>query len=433
MKKFFVKIFVLFFICTIFLTNNRTVHASDFPYLEAQGVVLMDGITGEILYSNNSNVQFEPASTTKVMTALVVLNNSNLNDKVTIGLNPTLVDGSAIGIREGEVYTVKELLLGLLLESGNDCAEALAEYISGSNAEFGKLMTEEARRLGAMNTTFKNPSGLSEEGHLTTAYDLALIMREAANNPEFVEISRTESYYYENHPFSDGTEKWATNRNNCYVDWSPYYYENLYCGKTGWTPEANHTYTAAAKQNDQMLIASFLNAYDKAAQYTSVGQLFDWGFANFTTKKIISEGDILDEIILDEEITLPLLATKDIYYTFNNSEYNQSLNLNKSVSFEEKDLSKTTLNRGDILFNASLLINGKSYESIELASGIDRIYKEVKPIDKTSKSFFKTIFIIILIILILFIILIIRIRYVAKRRRFRKKRKLIRKKHFNHY
>ena len=138
MKKFFVKIFVLFFICTIFLTNNRTVHASDFPYLEAQGVVLMDGITGEILYSNNSNVQFEPASTTKVMTALVVLNNSNLNDKVTIGLNPTLVDGSAIGIREGEVYTVKELLLGLLLESGNDCAEALAEYISGSNAEFGK-------------------------------------------------------------------------------------------------------------------------------------------------------------------------------------------------------------------------------------------------------------------------------------------------------
>ena len=188
MKNFFIKIFALLIMCTIFLTNTKVANATDFPYLEAQGVVLMDGNSGEVIFSKNPHTQFEPASTTKVATALVVLDNTELSDKVTIGANPPLVDGSAIGIREGEVYTIEELLLGLLLESGNDCAEALAEYVAGSNAEFAKLMTEKAISLGATDTTFKNPSGLSEDGHLTTAYDLALIMMAAANNPEFVKI-----------------------------------------------------------------------------------------------------------------------------------------------------------------------------------------------------------------------------------------------------
>ena len=200
MKNLLTKVLLLLFICTTIISNIAITKANAAPYLEAQGVVLMDGKSGEILYSQNADVQYEPASITKVMTAIVVLENTNLNDNVTIGENPPMVDGSALGIREGEVYTVEELLLAMLLESANDCAEALAEFVSGSNAEFGMLMTERAKELGCTNTVFKNPSGLSEEGHLTTANDMAKIMQFALTFDDFINISRTISLKYENHP-----------------------------------------------------------------------------------------------------------------------------------------------------------------------------------------------------------------------------------------
>ena len=142
MKNLLMKVVLLLFICTTVFANITIKDTNAMPLLEAQGVVLMDGKSGEILYYQNADVQYEPASITKVMTAIVVLENTSLNDNVTIGTNPPLVDGSAIGIREGEVYTIEELLLAMLLESANDCAEALAEFVSGSNAEFGKLMTQ---------------------------------------------------------------------------------------------------------------------------------------------------------------------------------------------------------------------------------------------------------------------------------------------------
>ncbi|WP_322388531.1 D-alanyl-D-alanine carboxypeptidase family protein, partial [Clostridium perfringens] len=124
-------------VTSIFTTTAK---ATELPTVYSEGAVLMDGKTGTVIYSKNEHTQYEPASTTKVMTALIVLENTKLTDKVTIGEKPTLVDGSKIGIAKGEVYTVEELLLGLLLESGNDCAEALAEHVAGSNEAFAKLM-----------------------------------------------------------------------------------------------------------------------------------------------------------------------------------------------------------------------------------------------------------------------------------------------------
>ncbi len=108
----------------------------------------MDAKTGQVLYEKNSDVQYMPASTTKVMTAIIALEKCNLTDQVTIGENPPKADGSSIGIEQGEVYTIEELLYGLLLESGNDCAEAIAEHVAGSIEEFAKLMNEKAKELG---------------------------------------------------------------------------------------------------------------------------------------------------------------------------------------------------------------------------------------------------------------------------------------------
>ncbi|MDU3721747.1 MAG: D-alanyl-D-alanine carboxypeptidase, partial [Clostridium celatum] len=154
MRKFLIKMLVLVFIFANIFTTLSIVEYSAFPQLYSEAIFLMDGITGDVLYEQNADILYEPASTTKVMTAILAIENCNLDEPITIGKNPPLVDGSRIGIAEGEVYTMKELLLGLLLESGNDCAEAIAEHISGSNSAFGKLMTEKAHEIGATSTTF---------------------------------------------------------------------------------------------------------------------------------------------------------------------------------------------------------------------------------------------------------------------------------------
>lgn len=423
MKKTLTKFLLLLFICTVFFTNITIENVHAVPLLEAQGVVLMDGKSGEILYSQNADVQYEPASITKVMTAIVVLENTNLDDKVTIGTNPPLVDGSAIGVREGEVYTIEELLIAMLLESANDCAEALAEFVSGSNAEFGKLMTERAKELGCTNSVFKNPSGLHEEGHLTTANDMAKIMKFALNFDDFNRISRIISYQYVNHPYSDGTEKWATNRNNCYVDWSQWYYENLYCGKTGWTPEANHTYVATAVKDDEVLVASFLNAYNKDTQYTSVGQLFNWGFDNFNSVKLFNKGDIVGEYQISDNTSIPLLTNKDIYYTLS---ANEEQDITTAFNYADKDYSESSIKKGDVLFDATLIVNGEKYTTLELLSGLDREYTTKIKIENTINKYASNK-IIISIILVLILSLCIYI-YIRKRK-LNKRRDFIRKKY----
>lgn len=434
MKKLLCKTFALIFLLTSVLTNLTTINSFALPNLYSEGVYLMDATTGKVLYEKNSNVQYMPASTTKVMTAIIALENSKLDEQVTIGENPPLTDGSALGLAQGEVYTMEELLFGLLLESGNDCAEAIAEHISGSNEEFAKLMNKKAIELGATNTNFKNPSGLTEEGHLTTAHDLALIMRYASQNTDFVRISQTPSHFYENHPFSDGSEKWATNHNHLLKADSQYKYEYAYCGKTGYTTAANHSYTAVAKKDDQTIVGAFLNATDKDGLYTSVGQLFDWGFENFKTEKVISKGDKLDDYSIDDSTSIPLLSTEDFYYTFNLSEGENITNPNISVEYDNKDLTTTSIKEGDILFYASLLINGNKVSDIKLASGTDREYTTEVMVKNTitkitSSKYFILGVITIIVIIILFIILISIIRNKRRRKKFLARRSYIRNKH----
>jgi serine-type D-Ala-D-Ala carboxypeptidase (penicillin-binding protein 5/6) len=417
MKKFMRKIFLSTIVVTSIFTT--TAKATELPTVYSEGAVLMDGKTGTVIYSKNEHTQYEPASTTKVMTALIVLENTKLTDKVTIGEKPTLVDGSKIGIAKGEVYTVEELLLGLLLESGNDCAEALAEHVAGSNEAFAKLMNDKAKELGALDTNLKNPSGLHEEGHLTTAYDLALIMRAASQNEDYVRISRADSHKYVNHPFSDGSEKWATNRNQLFNEYSPYFYQYAYTGKNGYTPEANHTYTASALKDGQLLVTALLNATDKDNFYTNIGPLFNYGFDNFETIKLISKNDVLSKYKINDDLTIPLVAKDDLYYTKPKLEKAPTY----SIDYVNKDISKKDISNGDTLFKAKVNVNGKTISSIDLVSGCDRKYDLKAKIKESFSSLFNQSN--ISVILVSIVILIILIRYIyfsIKRRNLRKKR-----------
>ena len=417
-KKFLVSTLVASSLFNIIPTIKA--NATELPPVYSEGAILMDGTTGKILYAQNEHTQFEPASTTKVMTALVVLEKTNLSDKVTIGEKPPLVDGSALGIQKGEVYTVEELMYGLLLESANDCAEALAEYVSGSNEEFAKLMNAKAKELGALNTTFKNPSGLHEDGHLTTAYDLALIMKAAAHNEEYVRISQTESYKYVNQPFSDGSEKWASNRNQLLNQYSAYYYSSTYCGKNGYTPEANHAYTAAAVKDNEMLVAAFINATDKDNFYLNIGKLFDYGFDNFKTVKLINANDELDTYKINDEITIPLLAKTDFYYTTSVDDNNPSY----SLEYDKTDISKKAIKAGDVLYKAKININGETVSTIDLISGTNRDYDMKMEYKEYLLEFIKKPLNIIYTVLAIFALFIITnlISSSRKRRKLRRKR-----------
>ena len=417
-KNSFLSMLISILILTF--SNTLVMATIEMPTVYSEAAILMDGITGKTLYSKNEHVRYEPASTTKVMTALVVLEKTNLSDKVTIGEKPPMVDGSAIGIQKGEVYTVEELLIALLLDSANDAAEALAEYVGGSNEGFAVFMNAKAKEIGATNTTFKNPSGLHEEGHLTTAYDLALMMKEANNNPEFVRISQIYSYKFVNQPFSDGTEKWAVNRNQLFNEYTNYLYEYANSGKNGYTPEANHTYTASAVKDGQVLIAAFLNATDKDNFYLNIGPLFDYGFENFETVKIIEKGEKVADFDIEENNKIEAVATKDIYYTRNRADEpigDYTLNFDSFIN----DLSKLEkINIGDLIGSAIVSLDGSTLSSLDLES--------ITAYEKPSISkvlLFKDIniltFVIIFILIIIVIIITSNLILYFKRKRLRKK------------
>ena len=157
--KQILKIFNIVFLFLFCFTYTNAQAETAVPQINADGCALIDASTGKVLFGKNEEKVLEPASTTKVVTALVALEKCKLDDQVTVKEDFTKIDGTAIGLLKGDVLTVKDLLLGLLLESGNDCANALADHISGNTTEFAKLMNAKAKELGALHTNFKNPSG----------------------------------------------------------------------------------------------------------------------------------------------------------------------------------------------------------------------------------------------------------------------------------
>ncbi|SFU66427.1 D-alanyl-D-alanine carboxypeptidase [Clostridium sp. DSM 8431] len=368
-KKYF--IFILSVLSLIFFFVPTYAKATSAPAtLNSNGAVLMDATTGQVLYSKNGDQQFFPASTTKVLTALVVLENSKLDDLVTIGVNPPHADGTSAGIRTGEQYTVDELLHGLLMHSGNDCAEALAEHVSGSTESFAKLMNSKAKELGATGSNFENPSGLPDDKHVTTAHDLALFMKEAIKNSDFIRITRTLTFDFRPSNL-DGNVIHLVNGNHIIdPNYPQYYYKYAVSAKKGYTTVAHFTNVTSAEKDGHTLIVSLLNGPGMQQAYDDSKNLFEYGFNNFTLQKIVSEGDEVGFFTLSDETKVPLLASKDVYYCVNNSDKN-SLKTDFKFNTPEKVNAKSIISRGQSLTKCTVKINNNDYEKIELVSGIN--------------------------------------------------------------
>lgn len=250
------------------------------PVVVAEGAVLLDASTGKVLYGKNQDKQFYPASITKIMTALVVLERCDLKDKVTFSSTATtnLESGAvSLDITEGDVLTVEQCLYGLLLKSANEIGNGLAEHVAGSVSGFADLMNEKAKALGCRNTHFANPHGLNDSTHKTTPYDMALIMRAALENATFRKIDTTTSYSF------PATKKSAartiTMGHKMMYPSDSRYYEGIIGGKTGYTSLAGNTLVTGVEKNGVRLIAVVMKA--RSTQYTDTKAMLDYGFEHY--------------------------------------------------------------------------------------------------------------------------------------------------------
>ena len=248
------------------------------PTIQSEGAVVMDAATGTVLYGKNQNTRYYPASITKLMTALLVLENCQLGDTVTFSKTATEnLEAGAVSLKltEGDKLTVEQCLYGLLLKSANEAANGLAEKVSGSVSGFASLMNQKAAALGCTGTHFVNPNGLNDTNHYTTPYDMALIARAAFQNDTLRKIDTTLSYKFP--ATKNAGERTITMGHKMMYSTDSRYYPGIIGGKTGYTSKAGNTLVTGAEKNGVRLIAVVMKS--KSTHYADTKALLDYGFA----------------------------------------------------------------------------------------------------------------------------------------------------------
>ncbi|AEB76521.1 D-alanyl-D-alanine carboxypeptidase family protein [Clostridium botulinum] len=400
--------FISIFIIAFCINAHNTKAIDTPPTVSADGVVLMDKNTGQVLYSKNLDTQYPPASTTKIMTALLTLENCKLDDVVTVGKNAVNVDGSKVYLFEGEKLTVKDLLYALLLQSANDSAVALSEHVAGSTKEFVNLMNKKAKELGCKNTNFVNPHGLYDDKHRTTARDLGLILRELSKHEEFKQIATTSMYYI--NPTNKETKKrpiW--NKDKLIQKNSKCYYEGCEGGKTGYTIQSKHSFVATATRNNKSLIAVLLHDA-KHTYWDDVIKLFDYGFNNYTRETLYNKDQTLCNYNVTNDLKIPILASEDFYYLKRKDAKDAP-----KLKINDESLGSKSFNKGDIILTGNIIYQNQNLGKVSLASGSNYSSNKlpIKSLSKLSDKQIKAL----MVCIPLFIILIIGIIFSVKRSR----------------
>ena len=269
--------------------------------------IVIDKISGRVLYSTNADEKKYMASTTKILTAIVVIENCDLNENVTVTEKTVGVEGSSVYLEKGEILSVKDLLYGLMLRSGNDCAETLAIHCSGSIKDFAALMNKTATKIGAKNSNFKNPHGLHDDEHYTTARDLAKISAYCMKNPDFKEIVGTKEVDI---PFTTrNTKRRLINKNKMLKN-----FDGATGIKTGFTKKAGRCLVSSAERDGAEYICVTLNC---PPMFERSSALLSQAFACYKPYKLAESDHIIDfvdvenseekcPVCLKEDVILPL-------------------------------------------------------------------------------------------------------------------------------
>lgn len=279
MKRFISLLIALILCLSVYGFSAETLGVS------AESAVLYCADNNKAYFSKNENKRVKPASTTKIMTALLTLEYAKRDNKKVEFKREMISEGSSMYLKVGEVVTLRDLAVGILLCSGNDAANAAAVSISGSKEKFAELMTERAHKIGMKNTNFVTPSGLDDENHYTTAYDMALLMDEALKNPDFKSLTARKT---DTVKFIKPENKITTYSNHNRLLSS---YEYCIGGKTGYTSSAGRCLVSAAVKDGLTLIAVTMNDKRDWADHTA---MYNYGFKNYRMKEIDDNNFFLD-------------------------------------------------------------------------------------------------------------------------------------------
>lgn len=350
-------------------TDSKTTTISPNFTIHSEGAVLMDANSGALLYGKNENEKLYPASTTKIITAILAIENCNLTDKITASYDAVMsipAGYSNAAIQPGETLTMQELLDMFLIQSANEIGYIFAEHISGSIENFAKLMNEKAVSLGCKNTNFTNPSGIHDPEHYSTAYDMALIAQYCMKNEIFRQtvaktsctISATDKY----------EQRYFKNTNDLLNHYSEYYYEYAIGIKTGYTSQAKRCLIAGCLKDNLELITVTLGAESSNSdkRYEDTINLFEYGYSNYKMQKIATQNSIAYEIKVKNATkdtqNLSLLVKDDLTgivpADFKLSDLNPSIELNDFISAPIKEgsvVGKITFNIGDFEYHTDLI------------------------------------------------------------------------------
>ena len=398
-RKSLVIIFMLIFI----LHTSMCYALTEQPEISTDAAILIDSSSEKVLYSKNENQKMYPASTTKILTAILIIENCNLNDVVTVPYDAisSITSGySVAALQAGEQLTVEQLLQVMLVHSANDAANVLAFHVSGSIENFAELMNNKVSELGLTNTHFTNPSGMHDENHYTTAHDLAIIMKYCMKNDTFRSLS---SLKYCTIPATNKYDVRVFNTTNELLIYdnrdvsSNYYYKYAIAGKTGYTTQAKNCLVSVAKKENLELICVVLSAgiypNNVSAKFVDTKSIFDYGYNNYTIKKLREKDAIATQIEIGngtkETRNLDLLISDDLSALVTQDEFDTEF----EPQIELQDNLFAPIAQGQVVGKITYTIDGIQYSSNLLAS------------HSVEQSGFITIVVqIILVILILFLL-----------------------------
>ena len=269
--------------------------------VSAEKAIALDAVSGRVLYEKNADQRSLIASTTKIMTALIVCEQCNVLDRMRIPKEAVGIEGSSMYLKEGEILTIQELLYGLMLSSGNDAAVALAIYCGGTVEGFAELMNDKARILGLTGTHFENPNGLDSPGHYATARDLARLAAYAMENPIFYKTVSAKNVKI--------GERYLRNHNKLL-----WHVEGADGVKTGFTKAAGRILVSSATRGGRRIIAVTLNAPDDWRDHAA---LLEQGFARYSVRQIVTKGDLVTtlEVAGGERQKVEVRADEDFIYS----------------------------------------------------------------------------------------------------------------------
>ncbi len=349
----------------------------------SESAILLEVSTGKVLYAKNEKAKLEPASMTKIMSMLLIMEaidngKISFDDEVVISDNAAGMGGSQIFLQAGEKYKVKELLKGIAIASGNDAVVAMAEKVAGSVEAFVKAMNEKAKALGLINTHFENPHGLHSENHYTTASDMAIMAQELLKHAKILEFTSIyEDYLTKN----DGSSTWLVNTNRLVR-----FYEGVDGLKTGFTSEAGYCITTTAKRNGMRLLSVVMKAETSDLRSKDTVNMLNYGFNTYKLNVLLKKDEELGKVSIEkgklenvgvylkDDVTLLNKVTEESQ----NYSYNLIINeINAPVKALEKvGYVEVIDTNGNVIKEADVVVK----EDIEKASIIDLFKKVFKGI-----------------------------------------------------